>query len=73
LVRTIRIAHALFRPHHVVLAGGVGTRLGRLVDELRSAVNQDLTRIARPEWTLSVGESDFHNAAGAARAAAMQL
>jgi predicted NBD/HSP70 family sugar kinase len=71
LVRTIRIAHALFRPHHVVLAGGVGTRLGRLLPELQAATNQNLTRIARAGWTLSVGESDFHNAAGAARAAGM--
>lgn len=68
LVRAIRIAHAMYRPHHVVIAGGVGIRLSRLRDELKSAVNVRLTSIARPEWTLSFGEHDFHNATGAARA-----
>lgn len=69
LVRAIRVAHAMYRPHHVVLAGGVGIRLGRAVAELRAAVDERLTRIARPGWTLGVGEHDFHAAAGAARAA----
>jgi len=71
LVRAIRIAHAMYRPHHVVVAGGVGIRLGRLRDLLQAAVNDQLTRIARPEWKLSFGEHDFHNAAGAARAGAL--
>lgn len=69
IVRAIRIAHAMYRPHHIVLAGGVGIRLTRLRDDLFAAVNHQLTRIARPGWTLSFGDHDFHNAAGAARAA----
>jgi predicted NBD/HSP70 family sugar kinase len=69
LARAVRIAHALYRPHHVVLAGGIGNRLGRLLPGLRRAVDDRLTRIARPGWTLSVGDSDFHAAQGAARAA----
>lgn len=69
LIRAIRIAHGLFRPHHVCLAGGIGIRLGRLVADLRSAVADQLTNIARPEWTLATGDSDFHAAQGAARLA----
>lgn len=69
LVRAIRIAHAIYRPHHVCLAGGVGIRLGRLVPALREAVTRDLTNIARADWTLSAGDSDFHAAQGAARLA----
>ncbi|QOV91359.1 ROK family protein [Humisphaera borealis] len=68
LARAVRIAHAMYRPDHVVLAGGVGIRLSRLRDDLHAAVSHKLTSIARPEWTLSFGENDFHNAAGAARA-----
>ena len=73
LVRAIRIAHALFRPRHVCLAGGVGIRLGRMVPALRSAVNDRLTNIACADWTLSVGDSDFHAAQGAARLALASL
>ncbi len=70
LARTIRICHALYRPHHIILAGGVGIRLARLLPELREAIERDLTRLARPGWTLSTGNSDFHSAIGAARLAA---
>lgn len=69
LVRAVRIAHAMYRPHHVVFAGGIGNRLGRLLPDLRRATEDGLTRIARPGWTLSTGDSDFHAAQGAARAA----
>jgi len=69
LVRAVRIAHAMFRPHHVFLAGGIGIRLGRVCDSLRAAVAHGLTNIARPEWTLATGDSDFHAARGAARLA----
>ena len=55
LARAIRIAHALYRPHHVCLAGGIGNRMGRLLPDLRHAVEDRLTNIARAGWTLSVG------------------
>jgi glucokinase len=71
LVRAIRIAHAMYRPHHVVLAGGVGTRLAHLLPNLRKAVDAQLTRIARDGWTLGTGDNDFHAAVGAARAAGL--
>lgn len=70
LARTVRICHALYRPQHIVLAGGVGIRLTRLLPELRKAIDQNLTRLARPDWTLETGTSDFHAAMGAARLAA---
>ena len=67
LVRAVRIAHALYRPKHVCLAGGIGIRLGRLVPALKAAVAHQLTYIARPDWTLAVGDSDFHAARGVAK------
>lgn len=70
LVRAIRICHAIYRPHHICLAGGTGIRLGHLLPDLRTAVATQLTSVARPDWTLSCGDSDFHAAIGAARIAA---
>jgi glucokinase len=70
LARAIRICHAIYRPHHVCLAGGAGIRLAHLVEPLRAAIQMDLTAIARANWTLFTGDSDFHAAAGAARIAA---
>lgn len=69
LVRAVRIAHALYRPQHVFLAGGIGIRLAPLCADLYAAISRDLTGIARPGWTLSTGDSDFHAAQGAARRA----
>jgi predicted NBD/HSP70 family sugar kinase len=69
LVRAVRIAHAMFRPHHVFLAGGIGIRLGPMCPALRAAAAHRLTSIARPDWTLSSGDSDFHAAQGVARLA----
>jgi hypothetical protein len=71
LARAIRIGHAIYRPHHVVLAGGLGIRLGHLLPALYALVETNLTDLARPDWTLTVGDSDFHAAAGAARLAAI--
>jgi predicted NBD/HSP70 family sugar kinase len=69
LVRVMRICHAFYRPHHICLAGGTGIRLGPLLDPLKRATEVELTSVARKGWTLTVGESDFHAAAGAARIA----
>jgi predicted NBD/HSP70 family sugar kinase len=73
LARAIRICHAMYRPHHIVLAGGLGIRLGGVLGALRQRIEKDLTRVARPGWTLSCGDSDFHAACGAARWAAAHL
>jgi predicted NBD/HSP70 family sugar kinase len=69
LARAIRIAHAMFRPHHVCLAGGIGIRLGGIAPALRASVAIHLTNIARLDWTLSTGDSDFHAAQGVAKLA----
>lgn len=69
LVRVIRICQAIYRPHHVCLAGGTGIRLGHLVDDLRLHVCENLTAVARDGWTLFTGDSDYHAARGAARIA----
>lgn len=70
LARALRICHAIYRPHHVCLAGGLGIRLGRLLPDLKSAVDDGLTNIARGDWMLTAADSDFHAARGAARIAA---
>lgn len=73
LARAIRIAHAIYRPMHVYLVGGIGIRLGHLLPALREQVQAGLTRIARPGWMLSTGDDAFHAARGAARLAAADL
>jgi glucokinase len=69
LARAIRIAHAMYRPHHVFLAGGIGIRLGPFVRDLHRLVAHRLTGISHADATLSLGDSDFHAARGAARLA----
>ena len=72
LAKAIRVAHAIYRPHHVCFAGGIGNRMGHLLPDLRRTVGDRLTNIARPGWTLAIGDSDFHAAQGAARCAAAE-
>jgi predicted NBD/HSP70 family sugar kinase len=69
LVRAIRICHGIYRPHHFLLVGGIGTRLRRLLPDIKRACEVNLTSIARPGWTLGAGDHDFHAALGAARLA----
>ncbi|MDB5356809.1 MAG: glkA1 [Phycisphaerales bacterium] len=71
LARAVRICHAIYRPHHVVLAGGLGIRMGHVLPALREHIERNLTGLARPDWTLGIGSSDFHAASGAARLAAL--
>ncbi len=70
LARAIRICHAIYRPQHVALIGGIGIRLARVLPTLRGLIECDLTSVARPGWTLACGEDDFHSARGAAMLAA---
>ncbi|MCL4220235.1 MAG: ROK family protein [Phycisphaerales bacterium] len=65
LVRAVRICHAIYRPARVVLLGGVGIRLAPRLEAIRAAVATELTCVAQPGWTLEVGDSDHHAAAGA--------
>jgi predicted NBD/HSP70 family sugar kinase len=67
LAKAIRICHAIYRPRHIVLAGGLGIRLAGILPDLRKRIETDLTAIARRDWTLTTGDSDFHAACGAAR------
>jgi hypothetical protein len=69
LVRAVRICHGIYRPHHVILVGGIGTRLARIVPAIKQAINTNLTSVARRDWTLAAGDNDFHAALGAARLA----
>jgi predicted NBD/HSP70 family sugar kinase len=66
LVRAIRIAHAIYRPNHISLCGGIGIRLKNLVPKLKSMIETNLTSLARPNWTLTTGDDNFHAARGAA-------
>lgn len=70
LARAIRICHAMYRPSHICIGGGIGIRLGPVLPGLRDLVDDHLTHIARPERTLTIAEHDFHAAIGAARLAA---
>ena len=72
LARAVRIAHAAFRPDHVLLLGGVGIAIGPAIQELRALVGDALTSLARGGWTLASGEDLFHAARGAARLGAEQ-
>jgi len=69
LVRAIRIGHAIYRPDHVCLAGGIGRALNTRLRELQESIDLNLTSVAKPGWTLSCGDNEFHAAIGAARAA----
>lgn len=67
LARAVRLAHAIYRPAHVVLAGGIGIRLAHLIPTLKQQIDTNLTSVARKDWTLSAGTTDHHAACGAAR------
>jgi predicted NBD/HSP70 family sugar kinase len=69
LVRAIRICHGIYRPHHVILVGGIGVRLAPIVNDVKKACDVNLTSIAHKDWTLTSGDHDFHAALGAARLA----
>jgi hypothetical protein len=70
LVRAIRIAHAIYRPMHICLGGGIGIRLKRLLPTLKSMIDHHLTSVARDGYTFTCGEDDFHAARGVALLAA---
>ncbi len=71
LVRAIRIAHAIYRPHCVALLGGVGIAIGESPAgaALHEKISDGLTSLARPGWRLEFAHDGHHAAAGAARLA----
>ena len=66
LARALRIAHAIYKPEHVRLLGGVGAALAPCLPELRSLVEDQLTSVASPDWTLDASDDPFLAAIGAA-------
>jgi predicted NBD/HSP70 family sugar kinase len=70
LVRALRICHAIYRPQHICLCGGVGIRLRHLLGAIRQQTEDRLTSVSRSGWTLDCGSDDFHAARGAAQLAA---
>jgi glucokinase len=66
LARALRIAHAIYRPVHICLCGGVGIRLHRLLPILKQMIDRNLTSVARREYSFTCGDDDFHSARGAA-------
>ncbi|HEY1685023.1 MAG TPA: ROK family protein [Tepidisphaeraceae bacterium] len=66
LVRAIRIGHAIYRPQHVLLLGGIGIHLAHLQKDIHRMVSENLTSVARAGWTLDVGEDTWHAARGSA-------
>jgi glucokinase len=72
LVKALKIAHAMYRPQHIALLGGVGVAIGSvpgLLQALREHTADGLTSLSREGWTLSAATSPFHAAQGAARLA----
>lgn len=69
LVRAIRIVHAIYRPEHIALLGGIGVAMKRLVPEIRERVDDELTSLARLGWELHAGDDLLHAARGVARLA----
>jgi glucokinase len=70
LVRALRIGHAIYRPEHIALLGGIGNRLARALPIIDRCVRHGLTSLARLDWSLRCGDHDHHAACGAARLAA---
>lgn len=70
LARALRICHAMYRPTHVRLAGGVGVRLAPFLPGLRERVDRGLTSLAGRDATLGVAPDDYCAARGAAILAA---
>jgi predicted NBD/HSP70 family sugar kinase len=71
LARAIRIGHAVYRPQHVRLVGGVALLIAQRGHDLLGLVSSGLTSLAREGWTLGFGSDLFHAARGAARLAAL--
>ncbi|MCC6284579.1 MAG: ROK family protein [Phycisphaerales bacterium] len=66
LVRVIRLVHAIYRPRHVRVLGGVGMALRPSLMRVRTMTAHQLTGLAREGWTLGGPTDAFHAARGAA-------
>lgn len=66
LVHAMRVVHAIYVPDAIVLAGGVGLALQPSGEAIRDRVNEGLTSLANPNWSLGFADSLYHAASGAA-------
>lgn len=66
LVHAMRVMHAIYVPDTIVLAGGVGLALQPSGEAIRDRVNEGLTTLANPSWSLVFADSLYHAASGAA-------
>jgi len=71
LIKAIRIGHAIYRPMHIRLVGGVALLMADHIQAIHEATLEGLTSLARPGWTLGVGQDLFHAARGAAKLASV--
>lgn len=69
LASAIRTAHAIYRPHHIVLLGGIGMKID--VDTLRAHIGA--APLAREPWTLTTGWTTYHAAHGVSRLATPEV
>lgn len=69
LARSLRIAHAIYRPDTIALLGYVGMQFKECRAHLEAEIRDGLTTVAKPDWVLDFGISPFHAAIGAARLA----
>jgi len=72
LARALRIAHAIYRPDGIVLAGGTSLSLAPHLDEIEATTRQGLSAIARPHCGIHLATHAHHAALGIARLAAAQ-
>jgi predicted NBD/HSP70 family sugar kinase len=70
LARALRIAHAIYKPDHITLLGGIGSRLGHVLPELQRLVSTNLTFVAKRTAQVSLASGDHYAAAGCAFIAA---
>lgn len=70
LARGLRIAHAIYRPDCIVLAGGTSLLLAPQLDDIASTMRQGLSSIARSHCPIRVAGHAHHAALGIARLAA---
>jgi predicted NBD/HSP70 family sugar kinase len=70
LARALRIAHAIYRPDAIVLAGGTSLHLRQHAKAITVAMQKGLSSIARPQCGIHFAAHAHHAALGIARLAA---
>lgn len=66
LARALRIAHAIYRPDRIVLAGGTALAIASYLEQIRNATKLGCSSIARQHCELSLASDAFHAARGMA-------